>query len=81
MANPTLINVNYSQLKFNASQAKVGDGTHAGDVVLYSSVYSANGTAVDAIVRTLSVDPRVTFNAYDSTDTSDGNQPSGGAYF
>jgi hypothetical protein len=64
MANSTLINVNYGQLNFNSLQAKVGDGTHAGDVVVYNSVYSASGTTVDAIVRTLSVDPRVTFNTY-----------------
>ncbi|MFC7694030.1 SdrD B-like domain-containing protein [Paeniroseomonas aquatica] len=81
MANPALINVNYGQLTFNNAQAKVGDGTHTGDVVVYSTVYSVGGVAVDAIVRTVSIDPRVTFNSYDSTDISDGNQPSGGAYF
>ncbi|TDH58040.1 hypothetical protein E2C06_34710, partial [Dankookia rubra] len=81
MANPTLINVNYGQLNFGTSQTKVGDGTHTGDVVLYSNVYTSAGIAVDAVVRTLSVDPRVTFNNYDSTDTSDGNQPGGGTYF
>ena len=81
MPTPSIININFGQLSFNAGTAQLGDGTHVGDVVLYSNVYGTAGSGVDAIIRTISIDPKVTFNAYDSTDTSDGNQASGGLYF
>ncbi|MBT4378868.1 MAG: DUF4347 domain-containing protein [Gammaproteobacteria bacterium] len=67
---------NYQDMNFSSATNKVGDGTNAGDVVLYDNVITIGGQQIDAIVRTETIvgGSMSTFDSTDSSGSSAGNE-------
>ena len=54
-------------LNFNTAVNKVGNGTAAGNIVVFSNVITVGGQSIDAVVTTVAVDAGVSITSYDST--------------
>jgi Tfp pilus assembly protein PilX len=80
-ANSQTFNAAFQDINFGGTGVtitnKVGTGFAAGDVVLYEDVITIGSQAIDAIVRTISVDPSMTYhdNASTSGSAMTNNEP------